>query len=313
MLSWDDFRFVKAIADSRSLAGAATCLGVNHSTVFRRLGQIERQLGSRLFERGRAGYALTPSGEEMVELAERVGDDITSFERKVTGRDLRPSGELRVTTTDTILLHLLTGILIDFRRAYPEIVIDIVVSNAMLNLSKRDADVAVRASYQQADTPAGRCVSRIGWAVFGAKGMVEHPLDPSSDLTRYAWAAFGDANATGRASKWLKDRGVNENRIVYKVNTLLGLAEAVAGGVGLALLPCFIGHGLPMLAQLTSPLPEVQGELWLLTHPDLRNTARVRTFLDFCAGEFANRKSLIEGQAPVSQPLADFSARGRSV
>src|ERR1044072_520130 len=82
MLSWDDFRFVKAIADSRSLAGAATSLGVNHSTVFRRLGQIERQLGSRLFERGRAGYALTPSGEEMVELAERVGDDITSFERK---------------------------------------------------------------------------------------------------------------------------------------------------------------------------------------------------------------------------------------
>src|SRR5882724_5170301 len=275
MLSWDDFRFVKAIADSRSLAGAATSLGVNHSTVFRRLGQIERQLGSRLFERGRAGYALTPSGEEMVELAERVGDDITSFERKVTGRDLRPSGELRVTTTDTILLHLLTGILIDFRRAYPEIVIDIVVSNAMLNLSKRDADVAVRASYQQPDTPAGRCVARIGWA------------------------AFGDANATGRASKWLKDRGVNENRIVYKVNTLLGLAEAVAGGVGLALLPCFIGHGLPMLAQLTSPLPEVQGELWLLTHPDLRNTARVRTFLDFCAGEFANRKSLIEGQAPA--------------
>src|SRR5262245_66057327 len=98
----------------------------------------------------------------MVELAERVGDAITSFERKVTGRDLRPSGELRVTTTDTILLHLLTGILIDFRRAYPEIVIAIVVSNAMLNLSTRDADAAVRPRYQQSDSPAARSVSSLG-------------------------------------------------------------------------------------------------------------------------------------------------------
>src|SRR5262245_44438378 len=107
MLSWDDFRYVKAIADSRSLNGAAQALNVNHSTVFRRLGQIEQQLGSRLFDRGRAGYALTTSGEEMVRLAERIGDDVTAFERKVTGQDLRPSGDLRITTNDMLLLHLL--------------------------------------------------------------------------------------------------------------------------------------------------------------------------------------------------------------
>src|SRR5262249_57369695 len=130
-------------------------------------------------------------------------------------------------------------------------------------------------------------------------GMVEHVLEPGSDLTRYAWAAFGDANSTGRPSKWLKERGVSENRIVYKVNTLLGLAEAVAGGVGLALLPCFIGHALPMLSQLTPPLPEMQGELWLLTHPDLRNTARVRTFLQLCASQLPHRRSIIEGNTPV--------------
>ena len=127
MLSWDDFRYVKAIADTRSLAGAAASLGVNHSTVFRWLGQIEQQLGSRLFARGRAGYTLTPSGEEMVELAERMGEDIVSFERRVTGKDLRPSGELRVTTSDVVLLHLLNDVLIGFRRAYPEIVLDILV------------------------------------------------------------------------------------------------------------------------------------------------------------------------------------------
>src|ERR1700754_2651604 len=173
MLSWDDFRYVKAIADSRSLAGAAAALGVNHSTVFRRLDQIEKRLGSRLFERGRAGYALTPSGEEMVELADRVGDDITSFERKITGRDLRPSGELRITCSDTVLIHLLTDVLADFRRAYPEIVIDVVVSNAMLNLSKRDADIAVRAAYQLPESLASHRVTRIAWAAYGPKRMAD--------------------------------------------------------------------------------------------------------------------------------------------
>jgi DNA-binding transcriptional LysR family regulator len=100
MLSWDDFRYVKAIADTRSLAGAAELLGVNHSTVFRRLDQIEQQLASRLFERGRGGYAPTASGERMIELAERVGKDIVSFERTVTRQDLRPPGELLKASTD---------------------------------------------------------------------------------------------------------------------------------------------------------------------------------------------------------------------
>ncbi len=302
MLSWDDFRFVKAIADSRSLAGAATSLGVNHSTVFRRLGQIERQLGSRLFERGRGGYALTPSGEEMVELAERVDDDITSFERKVTGRDLRPSGELRITTTDTILQHLLTDVLVKFRRTFPEIMIDVVVSNAMLNLSKRDADVAVRATYYQPETSAGRRIGRIGWAVFGPQSMVENSFDPERDSTRHAWAALGDSTTTGRATKWLKEHGIDGHRIVYRVNTMLGLVDAVAGGVGLALLPCFIGNAVPTLVQLSPPLPEIQGELWLLTHPDLRNTARVRAFLDFCAAQFEGCRAIIEGGPPLERP-----------
>lgn len=293
MLSWDDFRYVKAIADSRSLGGAAQSLGVNHSTVFRRLGQIEHQLGSRLFERGRAGYSLTPSGEDMVRLAERVSEDITAFERKVTGQDLRPSGELRITSSDMVLLHLLTDVLVGFRRAYPEIIIEVVVSNVMLNLSKRDADVAVRATYQAPEALTGRRIARIAWAVYGAKARTSKPFDPASDVARHHWVGFADHVAIARAVKWLKDRG-GEDRIVYKVNTMLGLAEAVAGGMGLALLPSYIGDTVPGLARLSPPLPELEGELWLLTHPDLRNTARVRAFLDFCATEMAKRRKILE-------------------
>lgn len=293
MLSWDDFRYVKAIAERRSLAGAAELLAVNHSTVFRRLRQIERGLGSRLFERGRGGYALTPSGEEMVRLAARLGDDIIAFERKVTGQDLRPSGELRVTCSDMVLLHLLTGVFSGFRRAYPEIVIDVMISNSILNLSRRDADVAVRATYQTPEALTGQRVARIAWAVFGSKVRKELPFDLRTDIPRHDWVAFSEHNAVVRAGKWLREHG-GEGRIVYKVNSLLGLGEAVAAGIGLALLPCFIGDSMPGLARLCEPIPEIEGELWLLTHPDLRNTARVRAFLDFCTVEMTQRRKLLE-------------------
>jgi len=294
MLSWDDFRFIKAIADARSLNGAAQALKVNHSTVFRRLGQIEQALGSRLFERGRAGYALTSSGEEMVRLAERIGEDVTAFERKVTGRDLRPSGDLRITTNDTVLLHLLTDVLVAFRKAYPGIVLDVVVSNTMLNLARRDADVAVRATYLQPNTLSGRRVSKIAWAVFGPARQNITSFNPRRDAAKYNWVGFADHIAIAKATKWLKDRAGNSDRLVYKINTMLGLAEAAARGAGLALLPCFVGATVPGLARLTPPLPEMEGELWLLTHPDLRTTARVRAFVDFCATEVGKRRKILE-------------------
>ncbi len=249
MLSWDDFRYIKAIAETRSLNGAAQTLNVNHSTVFRRLGQVEQQLGSRLFDRGRSGYVLTPCGEEMVRLAERIGDDVTAFERKVTGQDLRPSGELRITSNDLVLLHLLTAVLVDFRKAYPEIMLDIVVSNTMLNLSRRDADVAVRATYHAARDIERtlRLKDRLG----GVRARKpENQVVPPSP--RRAQIRLGrirrSSSPSPRSRNGSRDHVDGADRMVYKVNTMLGLAEAVAGGAGLALLPCFVGQsvsGLP--------------------------------------------------------------------
>ena len=294
MLSWDDFRYVKAIADTRSLGGAATELGVNHSTVFRRLAQIETQLGSRLFERSRAAYALTPCGEEMVRLAERMGEDIVTFERQVTGHDLRPSGELRVTTNDTVLVHMMTQVFADFRRAYPEIVLDVVVSNAALNLSKRDADVAVRATDRPPEALIGRRAASIAWAVFAASEKAPEQFDVETDARSVEWVGFGENLANLKAAKWLKDRAAG-GRIVYRINTVLGLAEATAAGIGFALLPCFIGASTPGLRRLTGPLPELANGIWLLTHADLRQTARVRAFMDFAASEIAKQRKTIEG------------------
>lgn len=295
MIAWDDFRLVQAIAQSSSLAGAAEQLGVNHSTVFRRLGALEEQLGARLFERARSGYVPTATGEEMVRLAERMADEVLSVERRITGQDLRPSGELRVTTNDTLLVHMLTPVFASFLKAYPEIRLDVVISNQSLSLSKRDADIAIRASDRPGDTLVGRRMASIAWAVYARADRAPATPLGTSDFRRHDWIGFSDNLGGIKPAKWLRER-VDEERIIYRVNTVLGLAEAAAEGIGLAMLPCFIAAVTPGLVQVMAPQADVESGLWLLTHPDIKATARVRTFMEHAGREIGKLRGRIEGQ-----------------
>jgi len=294
MIAWDDFRLVRAIAETGTLAGAAETLGVNHSTIFRRLGALEQQLGTRLFDRSRSGYVATPTGEEMVRLAERMGEEVAAVERRITGQDLRPSGELRVTTNDSMLVHMLTPVFASFRTAFPEIRLEVVVTNSSLSLSKRDADVAIRASDRPGDTLVGRRIADIAWGVYAKPELLPGGrLEPGA-LRQHDWIGFSDALGAIKPAKWLRER-VGEERLVYRVNSVLGLAEAAAAGIGLTVLPCFIGALTPGLRRVMGPEPEMASGLWLLTHPDIRTTARVRVFMDHVGRELNHFRSRIEG------------------
>lgn len=292
-IAWDEFRLVRAIADARSLAGAADTLGINHSTVFRRLGALEKAMGARLFERSRTGYAPTAAGEKMVQLANRIADEVVDLERKITGQDLRPTGDLVVTTNDTLLVHLLSEIFVGFRGAFPEINLDIVVANESLNLSKRDADVAVRATDRPPETLVGRRLAGIRWAIYAPSAEAPKKFDPA-DARRYKWIGLSDGIGGPKPTRWLLDNAGAE-RVVYRLNTVLGLAEAVAANGGMALIPCFIGAATPGITRVGFPDPEIEHGLWLLTHPDLKNSARVRAFMDYTAQEIAKRRPIIEG------------------
>jgi DNA-binding transcriptional LysR family regulator len=296
-LAWDDFRLVKTIAETHGLAGAAERLGVNHSTVFRRLGHLEESLGVKLFERHRTGYALTAAGEEMTALAERMEEDVATFARKLAGQVVSPAGELRITTNDTLLVHLLTPVFARFTSACPDVRLDVVLTNQALNLSKRDADVAIRATDNPPETLVGRRVATIGWALYGrAEDFPQPGVVDLVGLYDRTWVALGDNLAGLKAARFVRDR-VPAERIVYKVNTVLGLTEAVESGIGIGPLPCFIADARPALVRLTPPNPDFSAGLWLLTHPDLRQSARVRAFMDFVAGEITRRRKVIEGLA----------------
>ena len=294
-LAWDDFRLVKAIAEARGLAGAAADIGVNHSTIFRRLGQLEDALGTKLFERHRSGYAATPAGEEMAALAVRLDADITSFTRRLVGREIAASGELRVTTNDSLLIHLLTPIFARFRAQHPAVQLDVVLANQALNLSKRDADVAIRATDDPPETLVGRRAATIAWALYGRRDEFDgSSLDLATLTATRNWVSLGENLSHVKAVRFLR-REVSPEQIVYRVNTVLGLAEAVEAGIGIGHLPCFIGDGRADLVRLAPPVADFSASLWLLTHPDLRQSPRVRVFLDFVSAAIAARRPEIEG------------------
>jgi DNA-binding transcriptional LysR family regulator len=295
-LAWDDFRLVKAISDHDGLSGAATALNVNHSTVFRRLGQIEEHLGLTLFERRKTGYVTTAAGAEMAALASRMEEDVTAFGRRLAGRDVTPSGEVRVTTTDTLYLNVLLPIFAAFRLANPLIRLDVVIGNQALNLSKRDADVAIRASDSPGETLVGRRLATLNWAIYGRRDdsfTATDLVDPKALYGR-DWVTLGDQLAHVKAARYVRDH-VAPERIALRSSAVLGLTEAVEQGLGIGPLPCFIADQRPALARLAPPNPDFATGLWILTHPDIRHAPRVRAFMEFCGAELAKRRELLEG------------------
>lgn len=288
--NWDDLRLFLAVARAGSLSGAARALGVNHSTVFRRIGTFEDVLKVRLFERLPSGYVLTEAGEEMLETALRVEAEILNLDRKIAGQDLRLSGTVRITTVDMLALSLLPRHLASFRAAYPGIELEVVATNAAVSLSRREADVALRVSNQPPETLVGRRVGRLVFAVYGAAAStVDIPLAEQD------WIGFdSDHEALIRCFA----NFLPETRPIFRANSVALAIAAAKAGIGLAPLPCGIADLEPDLVRI-APLPDdFTLDLWLLTHEDLRRTARIRAFLDFLAAALAAEAPLLEGQKP---------------
>jgi DNA-binding transcriptional LysR family regulator len=288
-LAWDEFRFVKAVADRGSLSAAAAHLGINHSTAFRRLGALEARLDVRLFDRLRTGYVPTSSGQAMIAAAARIETDVTQFARAVAGRGETPSGELRVTAPAGFAADLLMPILADFEARYPEIRIDLILAEEALNLSRHDADVAIRVSRDPSETLVGRRLASIAWGVYGRTGQTY------GELARESWVSPSSAVAGGLFARYVSAR-VPPERVRLRINSVMGLNEAVSAGLGIGPLPCYVGDADPALRRLSGPHPELATDLWVLTHPDLRHAARIRVFMEHFAEAMLPLRPRFEGR-----------------
>jgi DNA-binding transcriptional LysR family regulator len=294
-LNWDEFRLVRSIADARSLVGAAERLGVNPSTVYRRLAAVEAAVGARLFDRSRAGYAPTAAGEDMIALAATMAESIVEFERRVAGRDVKPTGELSVTVPGAIGLQFMPGIVAEFQALNPGVAVELILSNEALDLSRRDADVAVRLTNDPPQTLVGRRICTARWCVYRRRGMAGEP--GAEAIEPVAFIGYGDTLGPTASRRWI-EANVDPGRIVAKANSAHCMLELALQGVGAALLPCFLGDRSPDLVRVGYVLPELDAGLWTLTHADLRRAARVRAFMDFAAAELTKRRREIEGEEP---------------
>ena len=293
-LAWNDFKIILAIANAGSLSGASRALGVSHATVFRRLGDIEQRLGVTLFERSRTGYRPTLAGEELADTAKIMEEAALAAERKVAGRDLEPSGEIWTTTTDSLLMGLLTPIFTQFRRKYPSIVLDVAISNQLFNLTRREADVAIRPSHRPPENLIGRPLATIGQAVYAHRSFGLTPGAPIETLVNQPWIGAGPRLQDFALDQWM-DSNELKAACVYRVDTLVSILSAIRAGMGLAVLPCYLAGDDPDIIQLTDPIPELEYGLWFLMHPDLRGVARTHVLMDFLTEAVRAQKQRLAG------------------
>lgn len=293
--SWDDLRIITAVGENGGLVAAAAALGVNHSTISRRLSAVEEALGVTLFDRRRSGYAPTDAGAAVIALGHRVEKDILSVVRQVSGHVQGHTGDLRVTTSDALLLDFLTPIIADFRADNPGIRVEVIVRNRQLNLARGDSDIAFRATVDPPENLFGRKVATVAWAVYGRR--IDYiGVSPSPDeLYQRNWVAYGSGLSRLKAFKFVKDR-VPRERIAYRTDSVAGAAAAITAGMGVGLLPCMHGDLLPNLVRISPVAPDVFDELWILTHPDIRKSGRVHAFMTHCAKAISKQRDFIEGR-----------------
>ncbi|CAG9184656.1 HTH-type transcriptional regulator HdfR [Cupriavidus laharis] len=282
---WDDLRYFLAVSRAGSLAGAARTLQVNHSTVLRRLASLEDDLGTRLFDRHQGGYALTAAGEALATQLTTVGELIDAAQRQLGGLDAQLSGTLRITTTDTLLGPLLMPMLAEFRGQHPRIQLQVAVNNTFLNLSRREADIAVRPAAAPPEHLVGRLAGLLQTAPYAARSYLRQfgrgrPPRQDEAWDTYDWVVPDDALSHLAQARWVAANVPEERRAVY-ADSLVAMAEAVRQGMGAGMLLCLLADPDRDMVRLAPPDPALDTPLWILTHPDLRGSARVRAFSDF--------------------------------
>jgi DNA-binding transcriptional LysR family regulator len=296
---WDDLRVFLVVARAGTLGAAARELGIDASTVFRRVRSLEEQLGGRLFERRGRRWALTATGERLVEHGARIEDEVLAIARDVAGRDIELAGTITVTTADDLADRLLPRHLLAFRRQHPAIVVELLVDQRVFDLGRGEADMAIRPMRPQS---GGSIVSRkicdMAGALYASVEYLERHGRPRrrADLARHDLVVGTGGLGRSAFGQVLFEHGRPE-RVAARANTMLTLYRAAASGLGVTALPCFLGDADEALVRLFPPEPALAGSLWLLYHGELRQTARVRAFSEFVFGSIRAERDLLEGRS----------------
>lgn len=280
-----DLDVILALVRGRTLAAAAERIGLDASTVFRALQRLERGLGQRLFERTRSGYLPTELARQLAGHAEEVEAAVEAARSCVAASPSQVAGSVRITTTDTILHGLVAPALLDLHRLHPLLGYELHTGNELASLTRRDADIAVRATKRPPQHLVGRRVGPIRVALYAPRRRGAPTLDAVHAGTA-DWIAPDDALPEHPSVVWRR-RHLPKAVPRYRVNSILSVLELMRLGLGVGILPLFLAEGVKDVVRLTDALDDAETDLWLLTHPESRHLRRVATVYTHLAQSLA--------------------------
>ena len=287
-----------AAARAGTLSAAARALDSSPATVLRRLRVLERDLKAALFVRSPRGYALTPAGTELLLHVQAMESEVFAAERRLAGRDQKLSGPIRVATLDDLVQTVLGPVLAGFLLRNPSVEMDLVIDSELTNLTRRSADVAIRAGGQPtSEDVIARSVCRIGVALYASREYLRRqPRRPSLEqLAGHRIVRADEARARLPMEK-LIERHASGATLAFRSNSMLARCSAVRDGMGVGFLPCFVADAERELVRLGGVVPEASATLWILVHPDLRRNARVRAFVEHTHAELLRLEDRLAGE-----------------
>ena len=301
MIDWDDLRFVLAVARAGSALGAARALGVNQTTVMRRIAHVEAAVGAELFERQQSGYRLTPLGQRVATTAGQIDNEVMTLERAIDSERRLLSGSVRVTTSETFANLVITPLLKEFREQHPGILVELIADDRRLDLAGGEADVAVRAgSSPEGAGIVARRLPHTAWSVYCNRAYAEEHGVPATlqALDGHAVIGVEGAMANLPGPLWLARAAAN-SKISARSNSLTNLVAALKAGLGIATLPCLLGDADPDLVRCLPPVAELDSEFWLIVREDVKSVPHVRAFADFL---WEHLRSAITNFTPLNVP-----------
>ncbi len=287
-LNWDDLKYFLAVARTGTLRGGAESIHANHTTLTRRLSVMEERVGTRLFDRSKQGLVLTQLGEDLMPHAERVEAEMTAASRVIVGRDAQPSGTVYITLPHGLAMTSLMDDFAAFADLYRDITLNMNFTNDIRDLTRREADVSLRVASEVTDDVVGRKLVQMSQAAYCSRAYAERITDNGGEgLHLIGWHEPEEATT----ADWVKKSHYPKAMLKHRVSELVPLITLAASGLGMAYLACNLGDRHPGLIRAPFQKPMPYRNIWLLLHRDLKNTARVRLFVDFLAERVTSRRN----------------------
>ncbi|MDP6832969.1 MAG: LysR family transcriptional regulator [Alphaproteobacteria bacterium] len=292
-MAWDDLRFVLTVAEEGTLSGAARTLGVNHSTVLRRVAAFENEKGVQLFERTSSGYALRPESRPLLAALRGINEQVNSLDRAIAKQGLELDGPVRITTSDSIAAAGLPGYIADFQAQHPNVVAELNITNSYVDFSSMEADITIRPAATLSEDLAGERACELMLRVYATPTYLT--ANPGRTYDSHGWLGVMAPITSTTVGEWQR-RNLPDANIVLRSNSFVGIRDAAERGLGLAMMPCFLGDPSPHLVRAEAFPDSLSASLWVATHRDMARSARVQSILSWFVGAIQADADLFEGR-----------------